>query len=65
MGYERNEMFTFVVCTSFGHTVSYLYCSRAEADTHFDDLIEDTCDVQFVAYYVASVGGLVNSWHLG
>lgn len=60
----ENEMFTLVVCTSFSHVVETRYCSRSRADSYFDDLIEGTDDVQFVAYYCASVGGLVNSWHL-
>lgn len=61
----ENEMFTFVTCTSFGHSVEYHYCSRKDADTHFDNLVAQTNPATlYVAYYCATVGGLVNAQYL-
>lgn len=59
----ENEMFTFVTCSHLGHNVEYQYCSRRDADKHFDKLVADMAVATglFVAYYCASVGGLVNA----
>lgn len=62
----ENEMFTFVVCTHVGHNVEYVYCNRVEADKKFDRLVcgeKNKTSGLFVAYYCASVGGLVNAWN--
>lgn len=62
----ENEKFTFLVLTHEGHRTEERYCNRKEADRYFDKLV--TAPEQqgavglFVAYYCASVGGLVNSW---
>lgn len=61
----ENEMFTFVVCSHEGHSVEYHYCSRYDADKKFCALSsrEAASTIgDYVAYYCASVGGLVNSW---
>lgn len=60
----ESELFTFVVLTHEGHSVEQRYFNRHDADKHFDK----KCDEMHaspvglaVAYYAASVGGLVNS----
>jgi hypothetical protein len=58
------EKFTFVVCSDFGHTTEERYSSREDADKHFGELSEIAhrgTTVRFIAYYCASVGGLVNA----
>jgi hypothetical protein len=59
----ENEMFTFVTCSHLGHCVEYRYFTRKDADRLFDKLVSDLSPVTglFVAYYCASVGGLVNA----
>lgn len=60
----ENEMFTFVTLGHKGHTVENLFLSRHDADKLFKVLCESATDnVVTVAYYCASVGGLVNAWH--
>jgi hypothetical protein len=61
----ENEMFTFVTCTHVGHSVEYRYLNRPEADRLYNTMVEREAaspEGEFVAYYCASVGGLVNSW---
>lgn len=53
------EPFTFVTLTSSGHNVETLYLLRADADKRFDHLASIAGTIA-VAYYCASVGGLVN-----
>ena len=60
----EHELFTFVACTDLGHVVESRICTRKHADHHFDEMIEHTDGVKFVAYYCGSVGGLINSWYL-
>lgn len=59
----ENEMFTFVTCTHLGHQVEQQYCNRYDADKHFNELVAGMSAATglFVAYYCASVGGLVNA----
>lgn len=60
------EEFTFVVLRHSGHTVEKMYMTRAEADTRFTVLSAEnynTTEGVYVAYYCASVGGLVNGSH--
>lgn len=59
----ENEVYTFVVLTHGGHQVGNVYCNRREADANFNALCADaekTTAGLSVAYYCASVGGLVN-----
>lgn len=60
----ENELFTFFVLTHSGHSRFDTYMNRREADKHFDELVRQMharADGLTVAYYCASVGGLVNS----
>lgn len=58
-----SEKFEFVLLTDFGHRVEHFYGTRAEADKKFDYLsnIAKADGVFCIAYYCASVGGLVNA----
>jgi hypothetical protein len=61
----ENEMFTFVVCNHFAHSTESVYCTRHEANRKFDRLCaatEKQPEGDYVAYYAASVGGLINSY---
>lgn len=58
------ENFTFVVCSHTGHSVENRFFNRVEADVHFNQLVglmQGNPNGMFVAYYCASVGGLVNA----
>lgn len=60
----ENEMFTFVLLTHTGHSVEQQYFNRRDADKRFNDLVNKSVaspDGLAVAYYCASVGGLVNA----
>jgi hypothetical protein len=59
-----NEMFTFVTLFHDGHRVEQTYSTRAEADAWFNKLIDlpPSEGALVIAYYCASVGGLVNCW---
>lgn len=62
----ENETFTFVICTHEGHRVEHVYCNRKDADRKFDVLVAIEAESPgglFVAYYCASIGGLVNAWN--
>lgn len=61
----ENEAFTFVVCSHTGHSVETVYGSRKEAERKFNSMCafaDDSPAGNVVAYYCASVGGLVNSY---
>lgn len=64
MAYENEavEEFTFVTCSDTAHAVEKRYMKRRDADLFFDRITQHMIkgDV-FVAYYCASVGGLVNA----
>jgi hypothetical protein len=60
----ENEKFTFVVLSHEGHYAEDLYCNRRDADKHFNELCRQMHAKPsglYVAYYCASVGGLVNA----
>lgn len=62
----ENEKFTFLVLKHDGHSAVEHYCNRRQADLLFDKLVREQAASpagDTVAYYCASVGGLVNSWH--
>jgi len=61
----ENELFTFVLLAHEGHVVENLFLSRHDADKKFDALTKCGTEDNLVAvaYYCASVGGLVNAWH--
>lgn len=58
-----NDTFTFIVCHPFGHSVESRYCSRTDADKHFNDLIVKNGGADYIAYYAPSSGGQINAWH--
>lgn len=61
----RKEAFTFLVCSTVGHFEQTYYFTRPEADEMFDKLsaaVEKSPEGEYVAFYCASVGGLVNSY---
>lgn len=61
----EQEKFTFVTLTHSGHRLEERYMTRAEANARFDFMVaaeERSPEGLAVAYYCASVGGLVNAW---
>jgi len=63
----ENELFTFVVLTHGGHSTEQRFFNRSDADRHFNELVRlmHASPVGLtVAYYSASVGGLVNEAHV-
>lgn len=60
----ESEAYTFVVCSHVGHSVESRYFNRHDADKHFNELVRQmhtSPEGLHVAYYCASVGGLVNA----
>jgi len=60
-----SEQFTFFVLTHEGFTQTSRFMNRTEADREYDRLVAEQStrpEGEYVAYYCASVGGLVNSW---
>lgn len=60
----EQEKFTFVVLSHEGHSTEDRYCNRRDADKHFAELSRQMHASPvglYVAYYCASVGGLVNA----
>lgn len=59
------EKFDFVVATDEGYRTESFYGMRHYADKRFEELVDQTPRLLFVAYYAASTGGLVNAHDAG
>lgn len=59
------EAFNFVVTTDDGFRTEVFFGLRHYADKRYEELIAETPRLLHVAYYAASIPGLVNAYDAG